>query len=69
MLYPTNRSVGIMGLGGLYEAAAHEVGHSFQMLSWASQNASGRWVRWGPRVLGPVKIIASYCTMFSMYPL
>jgi hypothetical protein len=41
MLFPTSPPVRIMGLGGLDEVAAHEGGRSFQVLSWASRNASG----------------------------
>jgi hypothetical protein len=32
MLFPTGRSVGIMGLSGLNEAAAYEGGRSLQVL-------------------------------------
>jgi hypothetical protein len=55
MLLLTGRPVGITGLGGLDEVAAHEGGCSFQVLSWASRNVSGRRVRWGPWVLGPFR--------------
>jgi hypothetical protein len=55
MLLPTGQPVGIMGLDGLEKVAAHEDGRLFQVLSWASQNASRRWVRWGYRVPGPGK--------------
>jgi hypothetical protein len=54
MLLPVGRPVGIMGLGSLDEVTAHEDGHSFQVLSWASRNDSGRWVRWEPWVPGPI---------------
>jgi hypothetical protein len=55
MLFPIGWPVGIMGLGGLDEAAAHEGGRSFHLLSWASRNASKSQVRWGPLVPGPVR--------------
>jgi hypothetical protein len=48
MLLLTGWPVGIMGLGGLDEVAAHEDGGLFQVLSWVSRNASSRPVCWGP---------------------
>jgi hypothetical protein len=45
MLFPTGRSVVIMGLGDLDEAVACEGGRSFRVLYLVSLNVSRRRVR------------------------